>query len=173
MAADKKSYMREYRKLYRQTPKGRAKILANRKRWKKSNRGKQRAREYSKRKYVPSSRVLKTSEQLRDTRIKYWKATAGPKRIRRHREEMWHLKRYGLTKEQYLEMLAAQGGGCAICGSTNGSNKNPKVLCVDHCHDSGKVRGLLCDACNRGIGCLKDDPGIVRKALLYLEASDE
>lgn len=96
---------------------------------------------------------------------------AKPKSKRIREKNMDHLRRYGMTKEQYLALLASQSGGCAICGSANGSSRNPRVLCVDHCHHTGKIRGLLCDGCNKGIGCLKDDAGMVRKALLYLEGS--
>lgn len=66
-----------------------------------------------------------------------------------------HLKhRYGLTGEAHDRLLAAQGGVCAVCGipaehtPTHWRGK----LCVDHCHDTGKVRGLLCNDCNAAIG---------------------
>lgn len=73
---------------------------------------------------------------------------------------------YGMTETQYDEMVAAQAGLCAICTEPmnpySGTN-------VDHCHSTGKVRGLLCDRCNRGLGQLKDDPFTVHSALAYLE----
>lgn len=60
-----------------------------------------------------------------------------------------HLKaKYGITVEQYERMLASQGGGCAICGRPPGQTKHA----VDHCHASGRVRALLCAACNRSLG---------------------
>jgi len=60
-----------------------------------------------------------------------------------------HLKRkYGITLEQYDQMLEAQGGGCAICARAPGK----QVLAVDHCHETGRVRALLCSGCNRSIG---------------------
>lgn len=170
---DKAEYMRQYRREYRRTTEGRAKILAGRKRWKKSELGKQRAREHAKRKYSAHPVTKKTPDEINARRRRYWKMTAAPKRMRKHRENMDHLKRYGLTKEQYLEMMEAQRSGCAICGGSSGSSRNRRVLCVDHCHHTGKIRGLLCDNCNKGIGCLKDDVGLVRKALLYLEAHHE
>lgn len=72
---------------------------------------------------------------------------------------------YNLTKEQYDEMLAAQGGVCAICSRKNAT----KRLGVDHDHGTGKVRELLCDMCNRGIGYLKDDIALLKAATAYLE----
>lgn len=60
-----------------------------------------------------------------------------------------HLRRnYGITVGQYESMLASQGGGCAICGKPPTGN----ALAVDHCHVSGRVRALLCSACNRSLG---------------------
>jgi hypothetical protein len=70
---------------------------------------------------------------------------------------------HGLTVEEYDAIEAAQDGRCAIC-------RQDKPLVVDHCHESGKVRGLLCHLCNRAIGFLGDDPIIVGQAAAYLEA---
>lgn len=75
--------------------------------------------------------------------------------------------RYGLAAGQYDGMYAAQQGCCGICGEP------VEVLCVDHCHDSGAVRGLLCSNCNTGIGMLGDDIAKVRAALAYLEKHAE
>jgi hypothetical protein len=81
---------------------------------------------------------------------------------------------YGLTIEAYDEMLRRQGGGCAVCGATEGGwarSKAKRSMCVDHDHESGHVRGLLCQRCNRGIGLLQDDPVILEAAARYLRAS--
>lgn len=72
------------------------------------------------------------------------------------------LKKYGLTPAQYAELSDKQGGVCAICGTIENFH-------VDHCHASGRVRGLLCAKCNRGIGHFNDDPGLLIKAIAYLE----
>jgi hypothetical protein len=82
---------------------------------------------------------------------------------RRHRLKRAH----GITEADYRAMLASQGGMCAICGGP------PKaclgdVFCVDHDHVTGQIRGLLCGNCNKGIGCLADDPDIVTAAAAYL-----
>lgn len=76
-------------------------------------------------------------------------------------------KQYGITIEQYQEMLTAQGGGCAICGTKTPSNRT-KYFAVDHCHTTGKVRGLLCTKCNRGLGLFNDRTDLLKLATTYL-----
>lgn len=82
------------------------------------------------------------------------------------------LRRYGITLSQYQEMFQAQSGLCAICGKPEtvscGKNGKPKDLCLDHCHKTNKVRGLLCTHCNSGLGMIKDDPELARKLAAYL-----
>ena len=88
--------------------------------------------------------------------------------LRDHRAS--NLKRtYGITHEDYDRMLAEQGGGCAICGSTTPRTKRSEYLYVDHCHGTGAVRGLLCGPCNSGIGSLGDNIGRLEAAILYLK----
>lgn len=70
------------------------------------------------------------------------------------------LKKFNLTDEQYSHMIEKQNGCCAICGS-----KVP--LAIDHCHSTGKIRGMLCRPCNTAIGMLKDNPHIMQSALDY------
>jgi hypothetical protein len=80
------------------------------------------------------------------------------------------LKRtYGIGYAEYLSMLDAQNGCCAICGTDDTGNR--KAFHVDHCHDTGKVRGLLCGNCNSGIGNLRDDIGLLQRAIAYLEST--
>jgi hypothetical protein len=73
-------------------------------------------------------------------------------------------RRYGLTPEQYAAMLEAQGGLCAICRGKGGI----KGFMVDHCHETGVVRGLLCPSCNAGMGMLGDTPAGLMRAVKYL-----
>jgi hypothetical protein len=80
-----------------------------------------------------------------------------------------HLKRYGLSPETYVELLAHQGGACAICRTT--STAPWSRFCIDHDHDSGAVRGLLCQRCNVCIGQAGDDVDVLRKAIAYLEST--
>jgi len=73
---------------------------------------------------------------------------------------------YGITDEDYDRMLLQQGGGCAICGVT--PKRGERRFPVDHNHQTGRVRGILCRDCNLGIGRLKDDPELTEKATRYL-----
>jgi hypothetical protein len=72
---------------------------------------------------------------------------------------------YGLTVEAYESMLASQGGVCAICGGVSVSGRR---LAVDHDHDTGLVRALLCDTCNASIGFARDDPSLLDRMAQYL-----
>ncbi len=81
-----------------------------------------------------------------------------------------HLRRtFGITLQQYTRLLDLQGGRCAIC-STISPGQGRKNFCVDHEHATGKIRGLLCYACNVGIGFLQEQPAILRSAIRYLGA---
>ena len=72
---------------------------------------------------------------------------------------------YNLSQEDYDRMFVFQGGVCAICGEA----QKDRNLSVDHDHVTGKVRALLCDKCNRGLGYFNDNPASLRKAADYLE----
>jgi hypothetical protein len=67
-----------------------------------------------------------------------------------------------MSLEDWKTLFDAQGGVCAICGVV------PQRPVVDHCHNTGKVRGILCDTCNRCMGLLKDDPDLLMSAAAYL-----
>jgi len=85
-----------------------------------------------------------------------------------HIERKSKFKRlYGITFEAYEKMLAAQGGKCAICSKDTPSART-KFFSVDHCHKTGKVRGLLCTSCNRGLGFFNDSPSALEAAAKYL-----
>jgi len=76
------------------------------------------------------------------------------------------LRKYNMTPEQHSQMLEAQKGVCAICRTAPHGAKNFPM--VDHCHASGRVRGLLCSNCNQALGKFKDDPDLLRAAIAYL-----
>lgn len=84
------------------------------------------------------------------------------------------MKRYGITQIQYDEMLKKQKGACAVCkqkesAKSYNSKNGPQRLSIDHCHTTGKVRGLLCFSCNRAIGYLKDNTKLLAAAIKYLK----
>lgn len=106
---------------------------------------------------------------------------ANPKQRKQHpytkekRRELGLKYRYGITEEDYKKILAYQKNSCGICGITEedfikrtSHNKKPTSLFIDHCHDTGSVRGILCDSCNRGLGLLGDSTSNIEKALAYL-----
>ncbi len=79
---------------------------------------------------------------------------------------------YGMTLETFLQMYEKQNGRCAICQIDMRVRANRKDACnVDHCHTTGKVRGLLCSSCNMGIGQLGDSADRLRAAAAYLEVA--
>lgn len=89
---------------------------------------------------------------------------AHPERFAAHHRKHNLKFRYGLTLEDYDQMVADQHGTCAIC-------ERPDLkLCVDHDHGTGRVRGLLCHDCNLAIGKLEDDAARADRAAEYLRA---
>lgn len=81
------------------------------------------------------------------------------------------LKLKGLTPEDYDRMLFEQGGVCRICKSPSPSSRKVDSWSVDHCHKTGRVRGLLCNRCNIGIGIFNDDIEILKACIEYLTTS--
>jgi hypothetical protein len=80
-----------------------------------------------------------------------------------------HIKaKFGITIDQYNEMLDKQNGQCAICGTTTPDSKHG-VFSIDHCHATGKIRGLLCKKCNSGIGMFKESARSLEAAVAYLQ----
>lgn len=119
----------EYMRQYRSKPENAAKHREISRQWRERNRERHRAyqRDY----------VARTG----------YKQLRAPEQVRK-----WNLKAlHGLTPEQYDEMLLAQGGVCAICKRPEPS-KRQAHLSVDHDHDTGKIRGLLCFGCNISLG---------------------
>ena len=70
--------------------------------------------------------------------------------------------KYGLAQDDFDQLFVAQNNACAICKTTEAS------WCVDHCHSTGKVRGILCNHCNTGLGMFKDAEASLTNALHYL-----
>jgi len=155
-------YMAERRKDPAQTEKNRAASrkwrAANRERgnamvrdWRAKNKDKVKA-------HSDAWRAARTSEEISEHHRQCYRRT----------RRATHLnKKFGLTAEQYEAMVVAQDGHCAQCSRRDMPEKR---LAVDHNHKTGRIRGLLCDCCNRGIGLFNDDPVRLRAAADYLDA---
>lgn len=79
------------------------------------------------------------------------------------------LAQFGITKAEYERLLEAQGGVCAICGGTEPGYGFTRLL-IDHNHTTNALRGLLCAACNTGLGNFREDLSRLRVALTYLSS---
>lgn len=101
---------------------------------------------------------------------------------RRHGRENYHrnrpqkqnsqwLRRYGITKDGAIALLANQGGRCAICETPITFNGRGTAH-TDHCHTTGKVRGILCASCNQGIGYFQESEERMMSAVAYLRIND-
>lgn len=120
--------------------------------------------------------VLKKCKACHSVYSRKWTTTNSDKAY-----SAYLLRRFGISLAEYNVILQRQGGVCAICGELPDGPRNQRKggravfrarLVVDHDHATGKVRGLLCNNCNCGIGYLKDDPATVAIALDYLKRGD-
>lgn len=94
------------------------------------------------------------------------KRLSSPENMERRQKAAWAgcLKKFGITEDDYNKMFNEQMGLCAICHKPDSIR-----LAVDHDHDTGLIRGLLCKKCNMGIGLLSDDPNTLVNAVFYLK----
>ena len=101
---------------------------------------------------------------------------ANPERTKRQKKT-WRLQsEYGISLEEYEALLVKQNSKCALCGieeSRSHLGGGNYMLCVDHCHDTGAIRGLLCNNCNRGLGFLGDRIETLEGAIRYLKEGSE
>jgi hypothetical protein len=126
---------------------------ARRRRWYEKNREREIAR-------------VRSWQQANPERVKAWRDKNRGRRLKKLREI--HLRnKFGLTVEQYKQMLERQGGGCAICQSPPTAGIS---LHVDHDHATGEIRGLLCVRCNNGIGLFRESAELFRSAAKYVVA---
>lgn len=116
-------------------------------------------------------------KKMREKRKKYRDSLEGKTTTQKYRiknrdklkEKQWvrNLRvSYGISPEEYWQMLLAQGGVCAICHSLPLANKR---LGVDHCHKTGRVRGLLCHLCNVAVGFLEKDSERTTRGFAYIK----
>lgn len=97
----------------------------------------------------------------------YWKKHQAGRKNKTRDESL--RRQYGLSKQEFDDMRAQQEYRCKICGAEEGTWKaNAARLVVDHCHATGRIRGLLCPSCNRGLGQFEDQPLRLLAAVTYL-----
>lgn len=126
--------------------------------------------EFIKDKNRPDGRYpyCKVCNAVRRKEKAYWK-NRDPLKDKAYRR-VGLLRKYGLTEQDYDSMLAEQNYACAICKNPDPQDRWNRFH-VDHCHTSGKVRGLLCSHCNTGLGKFYDNTEVLREAIRYLDAS--
>ncbi len=118
----------------------------------------------------------------------YWKESRATSEDRKEYMRNWHkkaraanadfhtnaylLKKYGITLEEYRKRLSKQNNVCAICKQPETAVIKNKLIAmpVDHCHKTGKTRGLLCTKCNRGLGLFDDNTEFLTNAINYLKS---
>ena len=86
---------------------------------------------------------------------------ARPERKRALRDQ-YYRRTFGISADEFDALLEAQGGGCAICGTRP---ERVASLHLDHCHETGAIRGILCLSCNQALGHFRDDPASSRRRL--------
>ncbi|WP_086847018.1 endonuclease VII domain-containing protein [Amycolatopsis kentuckyensis] len=98
--------------------------------------------------------------------VSHWRKVVAVRKAANHDRRVQMV--YGLGEGDYERLLAAQGGVCAGCGPESGRNGRSKRLAVDHNHETGEVRGLLCSEDNRLLGRLRDNPAPLLRLAAYL-----
>lgn len=132
----------------------------------------EKVKAYSRQRYANNREAIREKrrgcEKENAYRSKYHRTDKTRRRTKNH----IFCQKYGITIEQYDAILLAQNGICAICGGTTAIDKwksGLKNLQVDHCHKTGRVRGLLCFHCNTALGHFRDNVEWMKTAILYLE----
>lgn len=146
---------------HRRPPKLSAEELARRKSernktWRKNPQNKEY---YRKRYLIPEVRAAKLASIAR------YRSKPGIKEERRIKQICLT---YGITVDQWRDLFASQGSRCAICGSET-ANHSKHYWHTDHCHSTGKLRGILCHHCNCGLGSFRDNIENMKRAISYLE----
>ena len=110
--------------------------------------------------------------KIENERKRRW-AESNFERNRNNLRNAWLKRSYGITIQEYEVLFQKQNGKCAICNlpetKINKKDKQFKKLAVDHCHKTGKIRGLLCFACNGSLGKFKDSIELLQNAIEYLK----
>ncbi len=156
MAFDRKAYMKEYHK--KNYKRNKDKIDAKNKEYYDAH--KDEIIEYKNNWYLEKKEKISTRNKRKWAKL-----------TKEQRRELKLKEAYGLSLEEYNNILSSQNEMCAICGKKQGEERFP--LHVDHDHQTGKIRGLLCQTCNQGLGLFKDNQELLIKAANYLDRQKE
>lgn len=166
---------RERHNLWNGSPKG----MAYQQEYQEQNRevlNERGRRRYHERKHDPQFKACMLERTRRYLRTAKGRAKVNARNSAYRKTERGHLSYlnsrlrhdYGITLQQYTEILASQNGVCLICKQFRISTR-AKRLVVDHNHKTNKIRGLLCWLCNKGLGLFEDDPARLQSAIEYLK----
>lgn len=134
-------------------------------RWRSLNL--ERVRQYDRiRRKTPENLIEKSEYDKKYRKTPKARLTVRAKLLKRY----WPKCTHEQAEQEYNKLFFKQSGCCAICNKHQSVFK--KTLCIDHDHKTGKVRGLLCDNCNRGVGLLGDNKDTIASALIYLNRSN-
>jgi hypothetical protein len=160
ISEEARQHRNEYRRAYRKLPRARTREVAYAKEYHKRPEAIVRAKELRDRPEAKAKILAYMAE--------YRKRPEAIENRKRHlRADA--LKRYHITEAEFDAMLKDQGGRCAVCGTDQYNNRGPQI---DHDHETGKVRGILCNACNGGMGLFKDNTDIMEAAIAYLKGAN-
>jgi hypothetical protein len=108
-------------------------------------------------------------EHVKKHKAEWYQKTKSVRQIKQKNTKLQN--RYGISLDEYNKMWADQAGCCAICGTHTSALTKP--LCVDHCHTTGLVRGLLCTQCNTALGMAKDNITTLQNMIKYLGGNND
>lgn len=174
---EKKAARRAKYKEQMQDPEFRAAFLENRKERDRVYAASEGAKNLRRKRYAEKDKkeVLEARREKyaqNRERIRQVQAAYYERNREKIRHQSWVLDlatKYGLTEEDYNDMLISQGGVCAFCGEPpKGGDGRDRILHVDHDHKTGKVRWLLCRGCNHLLGNAKESPEVLLKAAKML-----
>lgn len=171
--AEKRERRRATQRKYREA--NREKLAEKLRQWRSLNP--ERVRSQKQRQYNSNTEAACAStskwrkenpEKVREQKRRHYHANKDKARVKMRSSAL--KRKYGITIDEFGDMLAIQGASCAICGATKPGGTGD--FHVDHCHSSGAIRGLLCSNCNRGLGYFRDNPAALISAAGYLTAAE-
>lgn len=160
---ERKAYAKKWRDSKKNDPEFVRKEKERSKKWSLDNREKKNEYQRKQRTENREEHNRKSREYAREYKLKHPEWVEKQKHLSKVYNRNRRLQQlYGISTEIYDQIFETQGGKCLICGEAT-------ELVVDHDHNTGKVRGLLCNFCNVGLGNYLDNPELLKNAIRYLE----